>query len=48
MTRAFSPANISCIFRVIENKNPKKKHSLGVGFTVDQGVIVSAKKAKKT
>jgi|TARA_B100001971_G_scaffold208329_1_gene230000 pantoate kinase len=47
MTRAFSPANISCIFRVIENKNPKKKHSLGVGFTVDQGVIVSAKKSKK-
>jgi len=46
--KAFSPGNVSCIFRVIDNKNPLKKHSLGVGFTVDKGVYVSVKLSKKT
>jgi pantoate kinase len=39
--KAFAPGNVSCIFRVIDNKNPLKKHSLGVGFTVDKGVYVA-------
>ncbi len=43
---AFSPANISCIFSIVENKNPAKKGSLGVGFTVNKGVTVSIKKIK--
>ena len=44
--RAFAPGNISCIFRIVNNKS--KKHSLGVGFTVDKGVIVNVSKSKKT
>ncbi|MBW2981043.1 hypothetical protein KY360_06525 [Candidatus Woesearchaeota archaeon] len=39
--KAFAPGNVSCIFRVIDNKNPLKKHSLGVGFTVNKGVYVA-------
>lgn len=45
--KAFAPGNVSCIFRVIENKNLIKKHSLGVGFTVDKGVFVSVSFSKK-
>lgn len=44
MVKAFAPGNISCIFSIVENKNPAKKGSLGVGFTVDEGVAVSIKK----
>jgi len=46
--RAFAPGNASCIFRICWNKNPAKAHSLGVGFTVDKGVIITARKSKKT
>ena len=46
--KAFSPGNISCIFRVVENKDAIKKHSLGVGFTVDKGVYVTVSFSKKT
>ncbi|MBW2983832.1 hypothetical protein KY361_01850 [Candidatus Woesearchaeota archaeon] len=46
--KAFSPGNVSCIFRVIENKNPIKKHSLGVGFTVNHGAEVSVKVGKNS
>jgi len=48
MIKAFAPGNVSCIFRICRHKNPAKAHSLGVGFTVDKGVIVTAKKSKKT
>jgi len=48
IAKAFSPGNVSCIFRIIDNKDKGKRHSLGVGFTVDKGVIVSVKKSKKT
>lgn len=48
MIKAFAPGNVSCIFRICRNRNPAKAHSLGVGFTVDKGVIVTAKKSKKT
>ena len=44
MAKAFAPANISCIFSIVENNSPLKKGSLGVGFTVNKGVIVSIKK----
>lgn len=44
--KAFAPGNVSCIFRIVNNKS--KKHSLGVGFTVDKGVIVKITKSKKT
>lgn len=45
--KAFAPGNVSCIFRVIDNKDPLKKHSLGVGFTVNQGALVSVSINKK-
>jgi len=48
MTKAFVPGNVSCIFRICRDKNPAKMHSLGVGFTVDKGAVVIAKKTKKT
>lgn len=48
IVRAFAPANISLIFKVMPHKDPSKMGSLGVGFTVDKGVIVTIKKSKKT
>ncbi len=48
MIKAFAPGNISCVFVICKNKNPKKMGSLGVGITVNKGVVVSVRKAKKT
>ncbi|MBI2660593.1 hypothetical protein HYX07_05515 [Candidatus Woesearchaeota archaeon] len=45
--KAFAPANISCIFKVYENKNPRWMGSYGIGFTLNEGVVVSASKAKR-
>ena len=42
--RAFAPGNISCIFVIRKNKNLEKSGSLGVGFTINKGAIVSVKK----
>lgn len=44
---AFAPANISCVFKIHSNENPKNAGSTGIGFTLDKGVTVSASKAKK-
>jgi pantoate kinase len=44
MAKAFAPANISCIFAVCEHKNPARAGSIGVGFTLEEGVIVSVRK----
>ena len=41
--KAFAHANISCIFRIHEHKNPRWMGSSGVGFTVNEGVVVSVK-----
>lgn len=46
--KAFCPGNASCIFRIVDNKDKAKRHSLGVGFTVDKGVIVNVSKSNKT
>ncbi len=40
--KAFAPGNISCIFKIHEDKNPAKMGSLGLGFTVNKGVTVEA------
>ncbi len=42
--KAFAPGNISCIFVIRKTKNPAKSGSLGMGFTVNKGVIVTIKK----
>jgi len=44
--KAFAPGNISCIFVIKKGKNPAKSGSLGLGFTVNKGVIVTIKKIK--
>ncbi|MBI3027566.1 hypothetical protein HYY70_05640 [Candidatus Woesearchaeota archaeon] len=46
--KAFAPANISCIFKVYEHKSSRWMGSYGLGFTLDEGVIVSASTAKRT
>ena len=45
--KAFAPANISCIFKIYSHRNPRWMGSYGVGFTLDKGVIVEAKKSKR-
>ena len=47
-SKSFAPANISCIFKIYKHKNPRWMGSYGVGFTLDEGAIVSAEKAKRT
>jgi pantoate kinase len=45
---AFAPGNISCIFKVVPHDDPAQMHSLGMGFTVADGVIVTVEKAVAT
>ncbi len=40
--KAFAPGNISCIFKIYNHKNPRWAGSYGLGFTVNEGVIVTA------
>lgn len=46
--KAFAPANISCIFKIYEHKNPRWMGSYGVGFTLNEGVAVQVHKSKRT
>lgn len=48
VVRAFAPANVSCIFKIYSDKNPRWAGSYGVGFTVNEGVIVNVQKALTT
>lgn len=45
---AFAPANISCIFKPYQHKNPRWGGSFGLGFTLSEGVTVAVKKADAT
>ena len=38
---AFAPGNISCIFKIIPHADATRMHSLGMGFTVKEGVTVT-------
>ena len=38
MAKAFAPGNISSVFKIIPHKDPAQMHSLGMGFTVQEGV----------
>ena len=40
-TRAFAPGNISGVFKIIPHDDPARMHSLGMGFTVADGVTVA-------
>ncbi len=46
--RAFAPGNVSCVFKVVPDDDPRRMHSLGFGFTVSDGVTVSVSRAAAT
>ena len=45
---AFAPGNVSGIFRIVRDDDPRRMHSLGMGFTVAQGVTVTVRDARAT
>ncbi|MBI3035792.1 GHMP kinase [Candidatus Woesearchaeota archaeon] len=47
ISKAFAPANISCVFRICRHKNPRWAGSCGFGFTLNEGVIATAAKAER-
>lgn len=48
MAKAFAPGNISCVFKVIPHADPARMHSLGMGFTVKEGVEVTVSESAET
>ena len=48
MARAFAPGNISCVFKVIPHSDATRMHSLGMGFTVTEGVNVTVSDCQET
>ena len=39
--KAFAPGNLSCVFKIIPHPEATKMHSLGMGFTITEGVVVT-------
>ena len=39
--KAFAPGNLSCVFKIIPHPEPTQMHSLGMGFTITEGVVVT-------
>ena len=48
MARAFAPGNISCVFKIIPHPDAARMHSLGMGFTVTEGVDVAVSEHRET
>ena len=48
MARAYAPGNISCVFKVIRHTDPARMHSLGMGFTVKEGVEAIVSEYRET
>lgn len=46
--KAFAPGNVSGVFKIIPDDDPAKMHSLGMGFTVADGVVVTVSKSDAT
>ena len=46
--RAFAPGNISGVFKIIAHQDPEKMHSLGMGLTVSEGVVVEVRHADES
>jgi pantoate kinase len=46
--KAFAPGNVSGVFKVIPDEDPAKMHSLGMGFTVSDGVTVTVAESEST
>jgi pantoate kinase len=45
--KAFAPGNVSCVFKIIPDDDPAKMHSLGMGFTVEDGVMATVSKSSR-
>ncbi len=45
VARAFAPGNVSCVFKIVPHDDPTRMHSLGMGFTVADGVSASVRPA---
>ncbi len=39
--KAFAPGNLSCVFKIIPHPEATQMHSLGMGFTITEGVVVT-------
>lgn len=48
MARAFAPGNISCVFKVIPHADAARMHSLGMGFTIKEGVEATVSEDHET
>lgn len=48
MVKAFAPGNISCVFKVIPHADATRMHSLGMGFTVKEGIEVTVSEHRET
>ena len=48
MARAYAPGNISCVFKVIPHADPACMHSLGMGFTVKEGIEAIVSEHRET
>lgn len=48
MASAFAPGNISCVFKIIPHADPALMHSLGMGFTVKEGVQATVSEYDQT
>jgi len=46
--KAFAPGNISCVFKIISHKEPTRMLSLGMGFTVKEGAVVTVSQDSQT
>lgn len=46
--KSFAPANVSCIFGIEHDNNPRKAGSVGVGFCLSEGAAVRAIKDRET
>ena len=45
---AFAPGNISGVFKIVRDRDPRRMHSLGMGFTVRHGVSATVRDAPAT
>ena len=44
--KAFAPGNVSCVFKIIPHSEAAKMHSLGMGFTITEGVVATVSRCK--
>ena len=45
---AFAPGNVSGVFRIVRDDDPRRMHALGLGFTVSHGVTATVSEAPLT